>query len=260
MALTAINADSTTDEDGWQEFFSHPQFLRFSSVILTEERTALEVAALRRWLGLRDGSSVLDLGCGYGRLAVPLAAAGCRVTGLDGNATVLAKAAENAAAAGVGIDFVHRDMRDMGLPADRFDAVVNMSTAFGYADDPAGDQATLVAVRRVLKPGGHLLIDLENRDAKIRTARSARFAMSGVTIECARDFDPMTGRWHEEMSWVDGDTVDRSLFSVRLYAATEVLAMMRTAGLEPAGAWGWFDGQEYGIDSHRMILLARKPR
>ena len=249
---SAIGADS------WQDFFSHPQFLRFSSAILTAERTAQEVAAVREWLALRPGGAVLDLGCGYGRIAVPLAAAGYRVTGLDGNTTVLAKAAADAAEAGVAIDFVHRDMRDMRLPAESFDAVINMSTAFGYADDVDGDAATLAAVRDALRPGGLFLIDMENRDAKIRTARSVDFPMSGVTISCRRDFDPLTGRWREEMSWPDGDGRDGSVFEVRLYSATEMLAMLRRAGLEPVGSWGWFDGQPYTIDSHRMILLARR--
>jgi SAM-dependent methyltransferase len=247
------------DDGSWLDFFSHPQYLRFSPVILTAERTTLEVAAVREWLGLRPGNDVLDLGCGYGRIAIPLAAAGCRVTGLDGNATVLRKAAEDAAAAGVAVDLVHRDMRDMGLPAAGFDAVLNMSTAFGYADDEDGDAATLAAVRDALRPGGLFLIDLENRDAKIRTARSAEFAMAGVTVSCARDFDPLTGRWREEMSWMDGDQRDSSVFGVRLYAATEMITMLRRAGLELVRACGWFDGQPYTLDSPRMILLARRP-
>jgi SAM-dependent methyltransferase len=260
--LTTVAEDSGISDDSWQDFFSHPQFLRFSSAILTAERTDLEVAAARSWLGLGPGSRVLDLGCGYGRIAVPLAVAGCRVTGVDGNATVLARAAGAAEAAAArirgAVDFVHSDMRDMRLPAESFDAALNMSTAFGYADDPDGDAATLAAVRDALRPGGLFLMDLENRDAKIRTPRSAEFTMSGVTISCRRDFDPLTGRWREEMSWSEGAQRDSSLFSVRLYSATELITMLRRAGLETVSAWGWFDGQPYTIDSHRMILLARR--
>ncbi|GIF46435.1 methyltransferase family protein [Asanoa ferruginea] len=256
--LAAITADREIDDDGWQEFFSHPQFLRFSSAILTAERTAAEVAAVRRWLGPPSGASLLDLGCGYGRIAVPLAAAGYRVTGLDANAAMLAKAAADAEAAGVAIDFVHRDMREMALPAESFDAVLNLSTAFGYADDADGDLATLEAVRTVLRPAGLFLIDTENRDAKIRTARSTSFAMAGVKITCRRDFDPLTGRWREAMSWTDGDATDGSVFSVRLYSATELTTMLRRAGLQLVGAWGGFDGQPYTIDSGRMIMLARR--
>lgn len=65
----------------WHEFFGHPSFMGFAAAILTEERTKLEVAALTEWLNLGTGVDVLDLGCGYGRIAVPLAQCGCREIG-----------------------------------------------------------------------------------------------------------------------------------------------------------------------------------
>jgi SAM-dependent methyltransferase len=261
MAVPAMvdAAGSAGSECGWQEFFSHPHFLRFSSAILTPERTALEVAAIHKWLGLKPGSPVLDLGCGYGRLAVPLARSGCRLTGLDGSAALLERAAAAAAEAGVEITLIHRDMRDMAAVPPGFDAVINMSTAFGYADAPHGDLATLASVRAVLNPGGLFLIDLENRESKIRTARLASFEMAGVTIECRREFDALTGRWRETMSWTENGIADSAVFSVRLYSATEIIGMFRQVGLEFVSAWGWFDGTDYDAASRRMILLARRP-
>jgi SAM-dependent methyltransferase len=250
---------SAGSECGWQEFFSHPHFLRFSSAILTPERTALEVSAIQKWLGLKPGSSILDLGCGYGRLAVPLARSGCRLTGLDGSAALLERAAAYASETGAEIALIHHDMRDTAAVPGGFDAVINMSTAFGYDDSPQGDLAALASVRAALKPGGLFLIDLENRDAKIRTARSASFEMAGATIECRREFDALTGRWRETMSWTENGIADSAVFSVRLYSATEVIDMFGQAGLEFVSAWGWFDGTDYDIDSHRMILLARRP-
>ncbi|HEX9034693.1 MAG TPA: hypothetical protein VF834_22845 [Streptosporangiaceae bacterium] len=64
---TVGTSDSAGPESGWQEFFCHPYYLRFSSAILTPERTILEVDAITRWLGLTPGSSIIDLGCGHGR-------------------------------------------------------------------------------------------------------------------------------------------------------------------------------------------------
>lgn len=61
------------------------------------------------------------------------------------------------------------------------------------------------------------------------------------------------------MTWHDGERADRSIFDVRLYAATELISMLESAGLELAGAWGWFDGSSYDLDSRRTILLARRP-
>jgi SAM-dependent methyltransferase len=243
----------------WHEFFGHPSFMMFAAAILTEERSQLEVAALTEWLNLGTGVDVLDLGCGYGRIAVPLAQCGCRVVGLDASGPLLDRARRAAADAGVGIEFLHQDMRTEPRTRTRFDVVVNMSTAFGYADDPAGDLNALRHVREVLKPGGQLLIDTENRDAKIRTAPTAEFMMAGVQTTCERTFDPISGRWRETMSWDEGGRREQAVFDVRLYSATELGTMLRAAGLELARAWGWFDGSDYTIDSRRTILLARRP-
>jgi len=86
-------------------------------------------------LSLEPGQEVLDLCCGHGRIANRLAMRGCRVTGLDATPLFLDRARRDAAAAGVPVDYVLGDMRDLPFTA-RFDAIVNWFTAYGYfADD-----------------------------------------------------------------------------------------------------------------------------
>jgi len=95
-----------------------------------------EAAAELAWLllDLRPGMSVLDLACGHGELANRLAARGCRVTGLDSSAVFLDRARADVAAAGVSVEYVAGDMRQIPWTG-RFDRVINWSTAFGYFDD-----------------------------------------------------------------------------------------------------------------------------
>src|SRR5256884_9066066 len=83
---------------------------------------------------LRPGMHVLDLACGHGELANRLAARGCQVTGLDSSAVFLDRARADAAAAGVSVEYVAGDMRHLPW-TNRYDRVVNWSTAFGYFDD-----------------------------------------------------------------------------------------------------------------------------
>jgi cyclopropane fatty-acyl-phospholipid synthase-like methyltransferase len=61
--------------------------------VLPAERTAAEVNGVVGLLGLAPGARLLDLCCGHGRHAVPLAQLGYRVTGLDLSRTLLARAA-----------------------------------------------------------------------------------------------------------------------------------------------------------------------
>ena len=113
-----------------------------------------------RLLELRPGMSVLDLACGHGDLANRLAVRGCQVTGLDSSAVFLDRARAGAAAAGVSVDYVAGDMRQLPWTG-RFDGVVNWSTAFGYFDDTT-NRAVLAGIARVLEPGGRLAMDLDN--------------------------------------------------------------------------------------------------
>src|SRR3972149_3624699 len=90
-------------------------------------------------LELPEGARILDLGCGWGRHAVRLAQRGYRVTGLDLSAYHLRLARAAARRAGVEVEWVRADMRDVPGRA-RYDAVINMFTSFGYFDSEADDQ------------------------------------------------------------------------------------------------------------------------
>ena len=63
-----------------------------------------------------------------------------------------------AAEGGVEVEWVHADMRELD-ERDRYDAVVNLFTAFGYFEEEADDARVLGNVARALKPGGAFLID-----------------------------------------------------------------------------------------------------
>src|SRR5204863_7350641 len=116
-------------------------------------RTGRQVEFIVEKLGLGEGSRVLDLACGRGRISIGLAQHGCRVTGLDLSPRSLELARSDAEAAGVEIEFVRRDMRDLDAEGE-FDAVVNVFTSFGYFPAQEEDERVLAAVARALVPGG----------------------------------------------------------------------------------------------------------
>ncbi|MCA2218284.1 SAM-dependent methyltransferase [Jidongwangia harbinensis] len=246
----------TVTEAGWQAFFAHPEYPRLVSGILTEERTRAELAAIRRAAGLAPGTAVLDLGCGQGRLSVPLARAGCRVTALDSSPELLSRAAGAAAAADVPIEFVRADMGDLA-DVGKYDVVLNIGTAFGYAADADHDR-TLAAVHRALRPGGVLLLDTENRERLVRHESSMTFDRLGTTVRCDRSYDPATGRWHEALSWEHEGRAEHAGYTLRLYTVPELSAALRRAGFTAVDAWGDLSGTPYRMDSPRTVLRARR--
>jgi SAM-dependent methyltransferase len=115
------------------------------------------VADLPLWrrLAEQEGSPVLDVGAGTGRVALDLAAAGHEVVALDLDGELLEALQERAAAAGVTVETLIADAQDFDAGVGRFALVlVPMQTIQLLTDRPA----FLRAARRALRRGGLLAI------------------------------------------------------------------------------------------------------
>jgi 2-polyprenyl-3-methyl-5-hydroxy-6-metoxy-1,4-benzoquinol methylase len=244
--------------EGWKVFFAHSQYTQFASAVVPPEQTQAEVTQLIRLLGLRPGARVLDLGCGNGRIAVPLAAAGHAVTGLDACGPLLDVARDRAAASGVELPLIHAEMKDFS-GIGQFDAVINLGTAFGYVERSEDDRAALQCAFRSLAPGGMFLLETENRDHKVRIGRQVWFEMAGGIVWCQRDYNPISGRWRERIEWMSNGTRDAVEYSLRLYTVAEFADMLADAGFVATQAWGGLSGKPYDLDTPRLAITARRP-
>jgi ubiquinone/menaquinone biosynthesis C-methylase UbiE len=105
---------------------------------------------------------VLEIAPGPGYLAIALAKLGdFEIVGLDISRSFVRIASENAAKAGVAVEFTHGDVSEMAFPSDKFDFIV-CRAAFKNFADPLG---ALRETHRVLKPGGEALIIDMNKNA-----------------------------------------------------------------------------------------------
>lgn len=253
------------DRPAYMDFFEG-DYLRFwigETDFVSSGKTEQQVHFIEDKLALFPGASILDLCCGHGRHSILLAQRGYRVTGLDLSKQHLELARAAAADAGVEIEWVQADMRR--IPASMtgtFDAVVNMFTSFGFFGSDAEDQKVLEAVSHALKPGGRFLIDFINREWVIRRhqARDWKISSDGALLLQERAFDIASGQNTEELQVFGANGVKRSFrIPVRMYAATELLRMIRQAGMSESSMWGDFDGSPLSLDSRRLIVLAKKP-
>jgi len=222
----------------------------------SREATEQEVDFLVERLRLEPGLRVLDLCCGFGRHAVPLARRGLRVVGQD-----LDRGREAASEAGVEVEWVRRDMREISWEAE-FDAAINMFTAFGYFEEDEENFRVLEGVARALKPGGRFLIDLISYAWLMRhwEARGWRDRPGGLITLEEREMDWLRGIQEVEHTLIEPDGSRRRLrHRLRLFTPHELTAWLRRAGLEPEALCGDVDGTPFHLDSHRMFLVSRKP-
>jgi SAM-dependent methyltransferase len=231
-------------------------YLYFYADYPQQEQTALEVELLRTLLPLPAGAEVLDLACGYGRIAIPLAQRGWRMTGLDRSATLLARARADARARGVEVEWILGDMRELAF-RERFAAVLCWFTSFGYFEDDVL-QGILRGAFASLAPGGTLLLETANRDRLLREFQD-HFVLerNGDMLIDNNRFDPLTGRTHQIRTvFRDGETRTGE-WSLRLFTFPELDGWLRAAGFGHVQAFG--EGAEvFSLASERMIVLACK--
>ena len=246
----------------WSTFFDSRYLLEYGP-LFDLEQDRREVARLLELLALPIGARILDCPCGQGRHAHLLAEAGYRVDGVDYSRELLAVAKRR----GIGptLRYTRADMRR--LPArwtERFDAVVNLFTSFGFFVDPADDARVIREFARVLRPGGLLIWHGASRDGV-----SARFlardwwtTRDGTLVAQRRRFDPLSGVLTVESEWrrrSAGRAVRRE-HRIRLYTATRLAELCAAAGLVVEHAFDNWTSRPLRRASGEMLLVARKDR
>lgn len=261
-----FDAAAMYDED-YLHFFAAPpdhgarsEFAAHGPVVPGTDSSA-EAAAELTWrlLDLRPGMSVLDLGCGPGDLANHLAARGCRVTGLDSSEVFLDRARADAAAAGVSVEYVAGDMRQIPWTG-RFDRVINWSTAFGYFNDTT-NRAVLDGIVRVLRPGGRLAMDLDNLTKFLASYVPSRVVAArdnGDMLVDRYHLDALTSRFEAERTVIRSGRTRRVNFVKRLFGFPELRDWLLAAGFTAVTGYGE-DGRPLTADHKRMIMVADLP-
>jgi len=111
------------------------------------------------------GDPILELGCGSGRVLIPLADAGFTVVGLDASRPMLARAERAIAEAGVSdrVTLFEGDMRAADqAPGGPFGLVIFSLNSLMHLTTPDDQRSALEAARRALDPRGQLVIDTMN--------------------------------------------------------------------------------------------------
>ena len=245
----------------WYVDFFRSDYLNVYGHMFTEERAEKESAFVASALGLKAGESVLDLCCGQGRHSVQLAKRGLRVTGLDLNPDYVELAQQAAAASKVEVETVTADMREIPF-ANKFDAIVNMYSSFGYLESEAEDLKVLESAARALKTGGRLLLDMLNREWAIDNyiQNDWHTGADGTLYVERRDLDLAASRMHVHFIVVDqkGGRRESIGHNIRLYTLTEMTRSLERVGLGVSAVFGGFESEVYGIGTRRMIIVAKK--
>lgn len=178
-------------------------------LFLTQERTRNEASAVNGFLQSRGCKSVLDLGCGDGRIAHALTEYGMDVLGVDVDGKAIGRALANGREGHPHASFLVWPLEtiDTALPGATFSAAIMMYAALPWSRE-SEMISCLVRIRQCLRPSGLLILDTllpsRRRDVERASVLSDRFDLTSIGIRTA----VRTRRWYSD------ENIERTGFEI----------------------------------------------
>ena len=214
-------------------------------------QTEVEAEFIARHLPLPAYRSVLDLCCGMGRHAVPLAERGYEVTGVDLSTEALAAARESAPQS---VTLLQGDMRDLSFLRGEFDAVLSLWQSFGYFGEDT-NASILRQISDKLRRDGRFILDIYHRGFFEAHQGERRFERNGLTIVESKRM--VGNRLTVTLNY--GPAVPPDVFDWQLYTPEEIEALAAEVGFRlVASCTGFEEHQPATSTSPRMQLVFEK--
>jgi ubiquinone/menaquinone biosynthesis C-methylase UbiE len=189
---------------------------------------------------------------------VPLARAGYRVVGVDRSEALLAEARRRAGGERWP-KWSRADYRELPFAEASFDGALNLFSSIGYLGDDE-DTRALAEIGRVLRPGAKLVIEAMHRDLLVLrfSHQDWRLVGEGRLLLEQRTFDAASGVAQVTQTLIEGaGERDSRSYSVRVYSATELIAMLAAAGFAEARCYGDLDGGEFTTATRLVVAATR---
>ncbi|MFN3639602.1 MAG: class I SAM-dependent methyltransferase [Flavobacterium sp.] len=205
---------------------------------------------LTSYLNLPEGAKILDLACGKGRHSVYLNTLGYEVTGADLSVNSIREAMvfENPT--------LHFEVHDMRNPfEDKFDAIFNLFTSFGYFENDADNLTTLVAIRDSLTEYGFAVIDFMNVDYVLENLIPEETKeVDGITFNITRYLKD--SHIFKEITFSDNGQNFHFTEKVKALRLPDFEEMMEEAGIYLLDVFGDYKLRKfYKNQSERLIMI-----
>src|SRR5262245_50163904 len=246
----------------WEQFFDEDYLRVWVTVSKGGDE---EAAALWRILGLSEGARVLDAGCGYGRVSLPLARLGAAVLGVDQSAPLLEEGERRRGELGPErLRYLQHDLR-APLPESGFDVGLSLFSSLGYGTEE-DDAAILRTLSSAVRPGGRVAVDTMHRDVIAahlsRGSSSAHRLADGTLLVEEPRFDPVAGRVQTTWFWAGPAGSGQKSASIRVYTITELVRLLERSGLRLRAALHPGSGEAFRatgpLVGGRVLLIAER--
>lgn len=273
-----------TIPSNWYENFFHGLALDLWRKAISPQQTNAEADFLLKVLGCNEGSNLLDVPCGNGRLSLELARRGYRVTGVDIAPEFIEEARANTLRStqestltndGPGDEvarafsvwatgetpvpqFIIGDMRHLEGDAI-YDGVYCFGNSFGFLDY-ADMESFLSGVTRALKPGSRFVIETGMAAESIIAKFEAESSHQIQDIRCT-----IKEQYLAEESCIDTEyifeqngKVESHMAKHWIYTVGEIRRMLERAGFEVLNLYGSLKCEPYTLGADELFVIARR--
>lgn len=222
------------------------------------QRTIRQVEFVIKTVSLKENQKVLDIGCGYGRHVIQFSKMGYQIVGLDLNSDYIKEGLRKLRELNLEAILVQGDMRDLPFQDQEFNLATFFFTSFGYFSEE-DNYKVLKETCRILKPGGYIFLDLENRDHLIKYFKEEVIREYPEFIMLEKHYyDVFSGVQTTRRIFIREGKIKEVFRKLRLYTLSEMKWLLSEAGFSQFIIFGDYLGSDYTLETTRMLIFAKK--
>lgn len=218
----------------------------------------------KKWLPKNREARILELCCGTGRLTIPIAQEGYNICGVDYTPSMLEQAKVKAIEAGVDINFIEADIRELELQ-EKFDLIFIPFNSIHHLYQNEDLFRALECVKSHLREGGLFLLDCFNPNIRyiVESEKEptviAEYATSDgreVLIKQTMHYESTTQinriEWHY---FINGEFHSVQNLDMRLFFPQELDSYLKCARFNIIHKFGGFEEEEFNDNSEKQIYV-----
>jgi len=243
--------------DWWKDFSSGLAVDMWRQAV-TDDQTHSEADFIQKMLQLTPPATILDVPCGFGRLAIELASRGFTMSGLDISVEFLEEARVASSKRRLNVSWHQREMRDLPWQMS-FEGAFCFGNSFGYLDDE-GNAEFLDSVYRVLSPGGRFVLDASSVAENVlpRIQEHTEMRVGSILFIEDNHYDHALSRLDTEYTFVRADQTEKKFGSHRIYTYRELQGLFSKAGFVNCRTFGTISEEPFTFGAQGLFIVASR--
>lgn len=244
--------------DNWYENFFSGINCEMWEKAVSDDWTEKEVSFLMDVMNIRKGAGILDIPCGFGRLAIPLAKNEFNVTCVDISEEFIRGLTQRVQEENLSIRVIQGNILSLELTGS-FDGAYCLGNSFGYFDYE-GMKVFVTKVAACLKPGSRFIINSGMMAESIlpKIPPEKIYTLEGLTMQVNNVYFANDSYMVSHLKYTKGHHIEEHSYKHYVYTIGEVKRLLKLSGLHILAMYNSVDKTAYKLGDAQVYLVAEK--